>query len=109
MPRLGLIEGMRMIGRALIVLVAMMLWASSGCGMGESSQKTTIAKRHGAEFGCAPDAVDVTTVDRHWGTSQGTFAASGCGTRSIYVCDKRVCVRDSGQRQTSGGEQQGTR
>ena len=73
-----------------VLLAAMALGACA-----RQRTESTIARRHAAEFGCAPEQVTVTEIDYNWNHNQGQFAGEGCGTRAIYVCAQGTCVRDS--------------
>ena len=78
----------------LSILFASAAVLGVGCGFSETSHHDKIANRHGIEFGCDPTTVTVQTVDFDWGHSRGTFAATGCGVRAMYVCESQTCVRN---------------
>ena len=78
--------------RRLLPCFALLLAA---CGMTKSAYTDKVRARHAGEFGCSGDGVKVSALEYSGNRLAGTFAADGCGQRSIYVCDNGNCLRNS--------------
>lgn len=84
----------RAIARGAISTALLAIAVTCGVGCHHSATVQTAARRHAAQFGGAPDRVEVEEVSYDGYRNRGTFAATGCGVRQVYYCRSNECVAD---------------